>query len=337
MSQDVSVIIATCGRPAQLGRCLHALSRQRLPGGVNMEIIVAVDGGDPTGEYTTLERPGGTRLLLLPRRGIGAARNAAIECATGEFILTTNDDTYPEADWVAQHLKGQAARGKPGLVMGLTQWQRWSDPTVFDGLVRDSSMVFFFHQMRAGETYGFRHFWTCNASFPTSLARAVRGFDERLRPYGYEDLEFAYRVEQLDPRGVFFHPAAVNVHDHRLKWRDYCRREACLGRMAACLWEVNPGCFEAMYHRRDAQAMQREFRAWLALDRRDHGAVVAEMRRWVDLPLESVPDWRDLKRTLYRLHLPVKRRCFRAGFVHYFDLRDDAHWLDRLALGHSFP
>lgn len=337
MPDLVSVIIATCGRPKTLGRCLRALGEQNLPDGIDLRIIVAIDGGDASGDYRRLDPPPGTEFLDLPRIGIGAARNAALRRVTGDFVLTTNDDTYPEPNWVAEHIKAQAARPTPGLVMGLTRWQEWSDPTVFDALVRDTSMVFFFNTMHAGRMYGFRHFWTCNASAPTALLRSIGGFDERLRPYGYEDLEFAFRAEQHGPRGVYYHPAAVNIHDHRLKWRDYCRREACLGRMAACLWEVNPACFEAMYHRRDAETMRREFVDWLALDRGDHAAIVAAMRQWAERPLCSVPNWDDVREMLYRLHVPVKRRCFRAGFVGCFDLRQDRHWQTRLAMGHSFP
>ncbi len=337
MTNLASIIIATCGRPKILGRCLRALGEQRLPGGVGLQIIVAIDGGDDSGGYGRLDPPPGTEFLDLPRAGIGAARNAALGRVTSDLVLTTNDDTYPEPDWVMEHVQAQAARPTPGLVMGLTRWREWPDPTVFDALVRDTSMVFFFHTMHAGRMYGFRHFWTCNASVPTDLLRALGGFDERLRPYGYEDLEFAFRAELYGPPGVYYHPAAVNVHDHRLGWGDYCRREACLGRMAACLWEVNPDCFRVMYGRRDAETMRREFTEWLALDRRDHAAAVVEMRRWIERPVCSVPNWNDVRETLYRLHIPVKRRCFRAGFVGCFDLRHDGHWKDRLAMGHSFP
>lgn len=337
MGQCVSVIIATCGRAEKLGRCLLALSRQQLPAGVSLEIIVAIDGGDESGEYARLDRPDNTQFLMLPRVGIGAARNATLERATGEWLFTTNDDTYPEPAWVAEHLAAQAARPDPGLVLGLTRWREWPDATVFDALIRDTSMLFFFNRMKAGEMYGFRHFWTCNASLPTSLARAVGGFNEQLRPYGYEDLEFAYRIEQQGTPGVYYHPPAVNVHDHRLEWRDYCRREACLGRMAACLWEVNPSCFESMYGRLDAETMRDEYKQWLRLDLGDHARLVGEMRKWSTTPLSTIADWESLYPVLYRLHLPLKRRCFRAGFVSDFDIRHDARWLDRLTMGHSFP
>jgi GT2 family glycosyltransferase len=337
MSVDATVVIPTCGRPEKLAHGLRALCRQGLPPGVEFEVIVAIDGGDAGGGVASLPCPPRTRFLSLPRVGIGAARNAALRIAAGDILIITNDDTYPEPTWVAEHVEAHRRRRTPGMVTGLTRWRTWSDATVFDGLVAETSMIFFFDRMRAGESYGFRHFSGCNSSLPTSIARSVGGFDERLRPYGYEDLEFAYRVERAGHAGVYYHGAAANEHDHRLTWRDYCRREACLGRTAACLWAVNPDCFAAVFGRRDAAAMRGEFAQWLKLDRRDHGGVASELRSALRRPLASVAEWDHTKRLLYRLHLPVKRRCFRAGFVSHFDRRDDAHWRERLALGHSFP
>jgi len=337
MYQRTSVIIATCDRPAKLANCLRALAQQQLPRGVVMEVIIAVDGADQTDEYVRMDQPRATKFLFLPRCGIGACRNAAIEQATGDLLITTNDDTTPQPNWVAEHLRAHDLRGEPGLVVGLTQWRRWTDATVFDGLVRDTSMIFFFDRMRAGEMYGFRHAWTCNISLPMSVVRTVGGYDERLWPYGFEDLEYAFRIEQRGHRGVYYHPAALNTHDHRITWKDYCNREACLGRMAACLWEVNPACFETVFHSLDGEKMRQNYTTWLEQDQGDHEAAAEEMNRWATRPLAEVSDWENVKRLLYRLHLPVKRRCFREGYVSGFDLRHDTNWRERLALGHSFP
>lgn len=337
MNVDVSVIIPTHGRPDKLRRCLDALARQKLATDVTVETIVAIDGGDETDAYQSLEPGSPARFLSLPRRGIAAARNAAIEAAEGDLLLMTNDDCYPDPDWVTEHLRAQRLRRTPGMVLGRTRWRAWRDPTVFDALIRDTSMVFFFDRMHAGRVYAFRHFWTCNASVPTWMAREVGGFDVRLRPYGYEDLEFAFRIERAGFPGVLYHFAAENEHDHRLTWRDYRNREACLGRMAACLAEMNLDCFEQMYGDRDPRRMREAFSRWLALDEGDHRSADEEMTRWAERPLAKVSDWPALRDLLYRLHLPVKRRCFRQAFVDHFDLRDDAHWPERLALGHGFP
>ncbi len=336
MHPKATVIIPTHGRADKLARCLDALAAQSLPDGQTIEVVVAIDG-DESSTYTRIHHPENVRLLSLPRCGIAAARNAAIEAARGDILLFTNDDCYPAADWAAVHLAAQSRRSGGGMVVGRTNWMAWDDPTVFDGLVRDTSMIFFYDQMQTDQTYGFRHFWTCNASVPAAPARQAGGFDERIRPYGFEDLEFAFRLERAGFRGVAYRPDAVNVHDHRLEWGDYCNREACLGRMAACLAEMNPDCFAELYGQLAPAAMRDRFEAWLANDAGDHASSETLLRQWMDRPLAEAADWPAVRELLYALHLPVKRRLFREAYVEHFELRHDAQWRERMELGHSFP
>jgi len=336
LNPTASVIIPTHGRADKLAQCLDALAAQSLPDGRRIEIVVAIDG-DESGAYERIGHSHCARLLHLPRRGIAAARNAAIEAACGDILLFTNDDCYPAPGWASAHLDAQSRRAGGGMVVGRTDWQTWPDPTVFDGLVRDTSMIFFYDQMKADETYGFRHFWTCNASAPATLVRGIGGFNERIRPYGFEDLEFAFRLERSGSEGVAYRPDAVSVHDHRLEWQDYCNRESCLGRMAACLAEMNPDCFAALYGHEEPAAMRDHFKAWLASDEGDHASCEALMHRWMNRPLADAGDWATVREFLYTVHLPVKRRLFRAAYVEHFELRHDARWRERLELGHSFP
>ncbi len=336
MNPTATVIIPTYGRADKLVRCLDALAAQSVPDDRSIEIVVAIDG-DASSTYEQIEHAHNARFLRLPRRGIAAARNAAIEAARGEILLFTNDDCYPAGDWTSVHLDAQSRRSGGGMVVGRTNWMAWSAPTVFDGLVRDTSMIFFHDQMKSDETYGFRHFWTCNASVPAALVRRIGGFNERIRPYGFEDLEFAFRLERAGFQGVAYRPDAVSVHDHRLEWGDYCNREACLGRMAACLAEMNPECFASLYGQDDPAAMRDRFKAWLADDEDDHASCEALLRCWVDRSLAEAGDWPRVRELLYALHLPIKRRLFRRAYVEHFELRHDAQWLERLELGHSFP
>lgn len=312
----VSIIIPTCGRPRKLWNCLRALRHQSLPEGVEQEIIVAVDGGwDESDAGSIRDGNPECRFLELPRVGAAAARNAAIAAATGSLLIFSNDDTYPGPDWVREHLVAQAARREPGMVIGETRWIEWPDMTVLDGLLRDTSMVFFYDRMKSGESYGFRHFWTCNASAPREMVVGVGGFEESLRPVFYEDCELAFRIEKTFGSGVYFHSAAVNVHDHRLSWSDYLQRESALGRMAIVLASVNPDCFEAIFGRRDVNVMALEYHEWLNHDRGDHEAVDRLMRSVCEGPLTESCDWREYCDVLYRTHLPLKRRIFRESFV----------------------
>lgn len=328
-----SVIIPTCGRPAKLATCLDALRRQRLAKGDAIEIIVAEDGGNETGGPEFAATRSGVRHLRLDRVGVSAARNAAIAESMGEFLLFINDDCYPDDDWAATHIAAQRQAAGPALVVGRTDWATWPEPSVFDGLVRDTSMIFFYDTMTDGADYGFRHYWTCNASIRTSLAREVGGFDERIRPYLFDDVEFAYRVVGSAADGVRYDARARCTHDHRVGWGDYLTRERSLGRMAACLADVNPACFTAIFGYDDASEMRRDFETWLEIDGGDHVRIEQQMAETLAAPMPDDASWPAMCELLYAAHLPVKRRHFRRGFVDGFALRGADQWRQRLVVG----
>ncbi|MBK8268204.1 MAG: glycosyltransferase [Planctomycetes bacterium] len=315
MYQSVSIIIPTGGRPTKLAKCLAALSRQELPADVSLEVIVALDGGDAVEFDIPRDSPPHSRFLRLPRLGVAAARNAAIDVARGDLLIFSNDDTYPRRDWVREHLVGQDRRAAPGMLLGETRWITWPNPTVFDGLLRDTSMIFFYNKMKGGQSYGFRHFWTCNASVPMSMVRAIGGFNARIRPVFFEDCEFAFRIEQKFGDRVYFHPGAVNVHDHRITWDDYSNRERLLGRMAVRLAHANADCFEAIYGSAQVQTLAGEFGRWLEMDKGDHERTENALRAWFDRPLDEIKNWQALRELMYVTHLPLKRRLFRDAFI----------------------
>lgn len=101
---STSVLVPSFGRPASLEECLCALGRQTLPPG---EVIVVWQGDDtPTRDAAlrvaaTLPVP--VRVLRLAEPGIVPAENLALENASGELILMTDDDVVVPPDWVARH------------------------------------------------------------------------------------------------------------------------------------------------------------------------------------------------------------------------------------------
>ncbi|MEV7628377.1 glycosyltransferase [Actinoplanes sp. NPDC089786] len=88
----VSVVIPTTGR-ISLRATLDALGRQEQA--PPFEVIVAVDGG-PVPDVAGIE------VVRLPeRRGVSAARNAAVERAQGDLIGFLDDDVLPGPRWLA--------------------------------------------------------------------------------------------------------------------------------------------------------------------------------------------------------------------------------------------
>jgi succinoglycan biosynthesis protein ExoM len=103
-AQQVSVCIITYRRPVFLRRLLDALSGQRLPSAVSMNVVV-VDNDAQESARAVVEGLGGdypwrVDYLVEPRKNLAVARNRAMEAATGEFIAFIDDDEVPTPTWL---------------------------------------------------------------------------------------------------------------------------------------------------------------------------------------------------------------------------------------------
>jgi GT2 family glycosyltransferase len=244
---EASLIVPTRNRWQQLAHTLGALAKQTALG--RFEVIIADDGSDeapPAGIGDQLELP--LRLLRLGHVGIGPAKNRAIEAARGQVLIFINDDTYPQPDFVEQHLAAwREDAGNKVMHLGLTKWRQWRGANLFDCLIAESGMIFFYHNLQPGQICNFRHAWNCNLSVEASAVRDTGCFNEALGPFFFEDLELAFRLEQEGWR-TRYRPEAVATHDHRYTPQQYLDRERLLGRMSAWLWQANPECFQAIYN-----------------------------------------------------------------------------------------
>lgn len=95
----VSVVIATRNRRTRLAAALESVRRQSYD---EIEIVVVDDASDD-GTWdllTTVEDPRVRPLRLEPRAGTNAARNHALDAATGTLITYLDDDNEMDADWV---------------------------------------------------------------------------------------------------------------------------------------------------------------------------------------------------------------------------------------------
>jgi len=316
MVRTVSVVVPTRGRSEKLATCLECVARQALPDGVTLEVFVVFDGDeDGAAAFDAAALNARFQILSIPASGAAAARNAAIANARGELLIFLNDDCYPSDGWLMAHLNAQRSMPDGGMCVGRTDWRQWPDETVFDALVRETPMVFFEAEMIDGEDYGFRHFWTCNTSVPADAVKAVGGFDERLRPVFFEDVELGFRLSVAGVAGVRYVRDAKCVHDHRLTWDEYLQREKALGRMAVLLQQANPDCFRAIFGYGSLTAMAQDCEAWLRLNEREATRAAGELSRQMSRLRAEAEDWQTLRELLYLAHLPVKRAAFRRALM----------------------
>ena len=94
----VSVILATRDRPELLTRAIASVLAQRYE---HWELVV-VDDGETDAVATTLAVHDDERIVAVegPRRGLGAARNAGLDQATGEIVCYLDDDNIMHPAWL---------------------------------------------------------------------------------------------------------------------------------------------------------------------------------------------------------------------------------------------
>jgi O-antigen biosynthesis protein len=236
----VSIVIATCGRPDDLARCLTALRAHRSAQQVE---IVVVDNDPASGAAAEVaSRFPEVVLVTEHRRGLSYARNRGITVATGDIIVATDDDAVAAPGWLDRLIEPfarpdvMAVTGNTLPLELATPAQRWFER--FGGLgrgfvAREFDREWFLSRRGAVPTWEIGA--TANAAFRAGIFRhpEIGLLDEALgagTPTGCsEDTDLFYRI--LKAGGVIvYRPDACVLHRHRAEVaalrsqiRAYCR------------------------------------------------------------------------------------------------------------------
>jgi glycosyltransferase involved in cell wall biosynthesis len=127
---QVSVVVATYNRQRLLAGALEALAGQRVPGGLEWEIVV-VDNASRDGTADAVRRfsksaPVPVRYVFESQQGVSEAKNRGIREARGGILAFTDDDVLPAPDWIAQipaAMDRWKAQGVGGRIL-----PRWEAP-----------------------------------------------------------------------------------------------------------------------------------------------------------------------------------------------------------------
>jgi hypothetical protein len=253
-------------------------------------------------------------------------RNRLIPHARGEVLIFLNDDMRPEPTLVGAHLRAHGALStvdQPTVIVGESPWIESDADRMFDRMIRETSMVFFHDQMRDAEDaldrdWGFRHAWMLNLSAPTHAVRAVGGLTEYPCTYGYEDDDLAWRLRQRYGSEVRYRPDAVAWHDHRYEPMEYLDREYRLGYAALGFAATSPAVARDLFGRDLLSPSERAYTEEF-VERECGGAARAlgPFLQTAAMPASFVqgPFARELLDVCYSQHLPLKRWCWRAGFL----------------------
>jgi glycosyltransferase involved in cell wall biosynthesis len=255
----LAILITAYNNAPVLRRCLLALTVQQDP---NFQVVIADDGSNDS-VRTLLAAPEYRGLNIKhvwhEDRGFrrAAILNRAIEVADADYIVMTDADCVPRADFMAQHRQlakprtfvsggivnipvavhqqftdddllsqrvfdvGFLAAREPAL---RRQWPRLAKPGRWSGLL--NMLTHRLSVLRGNNSAAWRN-----------DLLAVNGFDEGFTNYGSEDRDLGQRLANLGCRGRMLKYSVVALHlDHKRPYVDPTAARANRRRSKARFW-----------------------------------------------------------------------------------------------------
>lgn len=209
-----SLAICSFNGAKRLSACLDAVAALRCE---KPWEIVLVDNASTDGTAALMQdfatrAPVPVRYVRETRRGLGAARVAALAAARGEVVVCTDDDCYAAPDLLSVML---AAFADPNLGYATGRILLF-DPTDAPVTIQPSTTP---KRFPAGETVPVGDVQGANLAFRRDAAVAAGGFDPLLgagTPFPSEDFDFSLRMSAAGWDGVYL-PEAVVYHHHGRK------------------------------------------------------------------------------------------------------------------------
>lgn len=229
---DVSIIFATHNRADVIGDVLNTWREVQRNTKYEFEIICSDDASDDE-TVEIIERAVDLPITLIrnEKGGASKARNAALKIATGKIIIFTGDDIFPSVDFVNAHYENYLKHGPDIATLGRIEWH---EDLKLNQLMYHITNVgceqFGFIGLPPYQLIDFRHFYTSNISVSRELLDRVDiYFNTDFDKYGFEDIEFGYRLQKCGMH-IYYDPDIVVKHHHIYDDVDkFCNRQLSSG------------------------------------------------------------------------------------------------------------
>jgi GT2 family glycosyltransferase len=212
---DLTVAIATMGRPSALARCLRAV----LDGATLPAELVIIDQSTDDATERVVRRMASSSAVRVdyvrqPRLGLAASRNAAIAASTRPIVAFTDDDCVPDSYWLTAIISTFETDPNTDVVTGRILPLGPDQPGRHAVSCRRSCMPARFHGRSLPWTAGSGG----NVAVKRSWLERVGGFDERLgagaRGLSAEDMDLLYRL-LCAGAVVQYEPASIVLHERK--------------------------------------------------------------------------------------------------------------------------
>ncbi len=229
-----SVIVPTFQRRDTVLRTMRALDRQTER---DFEAIVVVDGSSDGTAAALRELPASFPLRVIEQENSGAAqaRNAGAAVATGELLLTLDDDMEADPAMLSEH--DRSHREGADVVLGDMPVHPDSPPGMLSWGVGEWARSRCERLSAEGAEIRLDDFLTGQLSISRAAYDAVGGFDAgftREGMFGGEDIDFGYRLRKAGFE-IVFNSAAISCQYYDIDPARYLKRTWEAGRSD---WEL---------------------------------------------------------------------------------------------------
>lgn len=202
-----SIVVPSRGGAARLPLLFESLRAQSHE---DVEMIVVLDG-DVDQSDSVVGRYGvdlPVRSIVFPEnRGRAAALNAGFFDASGDVLIRADDDLELEPDFVAHHVRlhDESPRGVIAMCKDVFPDTPYARAY---GIEADEAIRTAAFTTPPERTW---QWWSGNVSSTADDFRRVGGYDEDFRAYGWEDIEWGYRLHLLR-REILIAPGFTTLH-----------------------------------------------------------------------------------------------------------------------------
>lgn len=191
-----SIVVPSRGGALRLPLLIAALSQQDSD---DFEVIVVLDG-DIDNSAVVLQRlssdnPGmAIRTIVFPEnQGRAAALNVGARAAHGRVLIRCDDDLEPGSNYVRAHLAEH--QGEHVGVIGLCR--NVFPETAYARVYGRAADARFRTDALETERVDQWRYWAGNVSVLREVHDRIGGYDERYRTYGWEDVDYGYRLHKM--------------------------------------------------------------------------------------------------------------------------------------------